>query len=63
MKNNVITLMFCNTCHKRIKKNDEFTRWENSIYCEDCFEDYLEMVTPAELFKDNGFSQNKEPLR
>lgn len=49
----IISLTFCNTCHKRIKKKEAFTQWEGSIYCDSCFEEYLDMVTPAELFSGN----------
>lgn len=47
----VISLMFCNTCHKRIKQEEPHMRWEGSLYCEPCFEDYLEMVSPEDLFE------------
>lgn len=48
----IIELIFCNTCHKRVRPEEPHVRWEKSLYCEPCFEDYLEMVSPEELFEE-----------
>ena len=56
----IISLVFCNTCHKRIKTKESYTKWEGSIYCEPCFEDYLDMVSPTDLFINNDFKHSDD---
>lgn len=45
----IYELKFCSTCRKPIREADTFTRWENAIYCEPCFDEYMELVTPKEV--------------
>ncbi|MEK5149059.1 hypothetical protein MKX53_18930 [Psychrobacillus sp. FSL K6-4615] len=55
MKTTVHNLIICHTCHHRIK-DEVYTEWENSIYCDSCFELYKEMVSPIaieEVSEDN----------
>ncbi len=47
MDTKIYHLVFCHTCHKPIRKN-EFIEWEESIYCEPCFDRYLDLVEPRE---------------
>lgn len=55
MKATVHNLIICHTCHNRIK-NEVYTEWENSIYCDPCFELYKEMVSPLAI---EDISDNK----
>ncbi len=43
-RENVHYLIICHTCHERIKSNENYTVWEGSIYCETCFDIYMELV-------------------
>lgn len=45
----IIELIFCNKCHKRLDK-DSHTLWEDNIYCDDCFDEYLESIEPINWF-------------
>ena len=45
-------LTICHTCHKKVKKNESHVEWENSIYCEPCFDIYLELIEPKDWEKD-----------
>ena len=40
----IFHLLFCHTCHKRLKINDSYTVFEGSNYCDTCFEQYLYMT-------------------
>jgi formylmethanofuran dehydrogenase subunit E len=39
-------LVICHTCHERIRLNEPYTIWEDAVYCEPCFDIYLELVGP-----------------
>jgi len=43
----IIELIICHTCQDKQKKNDSYVRWEGSIYCESCFDKYLELIDPS----------------
>lgn len=45
----IYQLTICHTCHTVIKKNEGFTVWENSNYCEPCFDEYLELIEPGDF--------------
>ena len=51
-KNNVYPLIICHFCHQRIKKNESYQIWENDIYCNSCYDLYMELLEPED-FKDN----------
>lgn len=40
----VIPLIICHMCHERIKKGEPYTIWEDHIYCESCFDTYMELI-------------------
>lgn len=42
-------LIRCTGCKKRVKENDNFTVWEGEHYCEPCFDEYLDMINPADF--------------
>ncbi len=46
MAASIHTLLICHSCHKRIKSDSLYTEWEESIYCEPCFDKYLDLITP-----------------
>lgn len=48
MKTTVHNLIICHTCHHRVK-DEVYIEWENSIYCDSCFELYKEMVSPITI--------------
>lgn len=50
----IYQLLFCSTCRNRIKENESFTEWEKEVYCEPCFDEYMELVTPKELSKSKN---------
>lgn len=50
-------LIKCTVCKKRIKENNNFTVWEGEHYCEPCFDEYLEVVTPSGYL--HSLTQNK----
>lgn len=37
-------LVICHTCHTRVKKGEAYTIWESSVYCESCFDLYMELI-------------------
>lgn len=41
-------LVICHMCHHQIK-DEVFTEWEGSVYCEPCFELYKELVSPMDV--------------
>lgn len=41
MKATVYELLICHECHDRIKGDMPHTLWENKLYCDDCYHDYL----------------------
>ena len=43
----VYKLVICFDCHYRLKNNDIFTTWEGRVYCDRCFEKYLESIEPS----------------
>lgn len=43
----VFELVICHVCHKRLMDRNVFTTWEDHIYCEHCFEEYLESIEPS----------------
>lgn len=45
----IYELKFFSTCRKSIREEDTYTRWENAIYCELCFDEKMELLTPKEL--------------
>jgi len=45
----IYQLRFCCICRKPIKEDDSYTRWEKEVYCEPCFDEYLEIIEAAEL--------------
>lgn len=50
-KAKVIPLIICHSCHKPVKVQEPYTIWEDSIYCEPCFDLYMELITPEDLEK------------
>lgn len=45
MKTKLIPLIICHTCQSKLNGKDvDWTVWENSIYCEPCFQKYLQMI-------------------
>ena len=38
---NVYTLLFCAMCQKRLDAKNYHTVWEETFYCNKCFEKYL----------------------
>ena len=56
MATKVIELVICHTCHKRVKRGNVHTKWEGHVYCERCFDLYLELIGPrdfGELIKED----------
>jgi len=53
-------LIRCTGCKKRVKENENFTVWEVEHYCEPCFDEYLDMINPADLLasKDKNNSED-----
>lgn len=45
----ILYLIKCTVCQKRIKENDNFTVWEKEHYCEPCFDEYLDVINPADF--------------
>lgn len=52
-KAKVYTLAICHTCHRVIKKDEHYVPWENSLYCEPCFDEYLELIEPEDWMEDS----------
>lgn len=52
MVSKVIELVICQTCHKRVKSDSVHTKWEGHVYCEPCFEIYLELIEPRDFGED-----------
>lgn len=42
----IIQLTFCEVCHKRIRENEAKTKFQDIIYCDLCFDEYLESIQP-----------------
>lgn len=47
--NNIVPLILCHVCHKKVKPNEHYTKWEGSVYCDPCFDVYVELLDEAEL--------------
>lgn len=43
----VYELVICHDCHIRLKNKDVFTQWQKRIYCDRCFEAYLDSIEPS----------------
>ncbi|WP_084242366.1 hypothetical protein [Planomicrobium okeanokoites] len=54
----ILYLIKCTACNKRIKQNENFTVWENEHYCEPCFDEYLDMINPSEFLKQTDKKSN-----
>lgn len=59
MATTIHQLIICHTCHHRIK-DEVYTEWENSIYCDTCFELYKEMVSPITIKESSDNKANSE---
>lgn len=45
----VVELVICQTCHKRIKGDEPNIQWEGHVYCDPCFDIYLELIGPRDF--------------
>jgi len=53
----IYQLIICHTCQKKIKKEDIYTEWERSIYCEKCFDLYLKLIEPSTWTEKNEIAK------
>ncbi|MEK5071696.1 hypothetical protein [Sporosarcina sp. FSL K6-1508] len=40
----IIELIICHTCQEKQREKDNYTKWEGSIYCEKCWDRYLDLI-------------------
>lgn len=57
-------LIRCSVCNKRIKDHESFTEWEKAHYCEPCFDQYMELIDPADFILNNeGLEEERKKKR
>lgn len=47
MKTKIYHLIICQTCHSKLNQHELYSVWENKLYCEECFNHYLENIELA----------------
>lgn len=59
----VYELHICTSCHNRLQEKDIMVPWEGRLYCEYCFDSYVDSIEPSSwvVFKENqGGELNEE---
>ncbi|AQQ55488.1 hypothetical protein [Planococcus lenghuensis] len=51
-------LTICAMCRRKIRTNETYTRWESAFYCEPCFDDYLDLLEPADFISGSNSERN-----